>query len=125
MIDFLFIVLFKFDTKDVVVRNIFHDVRREVWLDFIFATKTATAIFWFVPIGAIEDERDELPLLEWLNEFEWTRFVHVPLVIRFIGIAYRHQREAAVKASALGEMEIVGGCRVIVRGHEANDEFLI
>ena len=90
IISFFFIVLFYLYAKDVVVRYIFQDVRRKVGFDFIVTAKTASAIFGFVPIRAIEDERDKLPLLEWRNKFEGTRFVHVPLVGRMIGITYRH-----------------------------------
>ena len=78
--NFAALFLLHLDAEDVEMGNGFHDVGGKVGLDGAIAAETAAAIFGFVPIRAIEDELDELPLFEWRNELKGTRFVHVPLV---------------------------------------------
>jgi hypothetical protein len=53
-------VLLYLNAEDEEMWNVFHDVRREVGLDFIVSTKTASAICRLVPIRAIQDKRNEL-----------------------------------------------------------------
>ena len=52
------------------MRNRLHDVRREVWLDDTLTAETANASLGFIPIGAIQDERDEFSFLERRDEIK-------------------------------------------------------
>ena len=56
--------LFDFDAEDEEMGNGLHDVRRKVGLDDTLATEAANASLRFIPIGTIQDERDEFLFLE-------------------------------------------------------------
>ena len=59
-------------SKDEIMRNGFHYVGREVWLDVVFATETACATFRLIPIRTVKDERNEITLLERISKLERT-----------------------------------------------------
>ena len=65
------------DAEDIKMRNGLYNVGRKVGLDDTLTTKTANASLGFIPIGAIQDERDEFPFLERRNKFERSRLVTI------------------------------------------------